>query len=114
MMRILLLCAIAGAFWTINGTGSSAATITVIRGDQVEKISTEGKSRLPHVLRGTSAPIDTDDTPQKVEISGLQPIGASGSTLWLRDTETGDVVACIVWSSGMVGRDSFRCTGGNY
>lgn len=112
MMRILILCAVIGAFWTINGTVGSAATLTVIRGDQMENLSTEGESHPPIVLRGTPAPADEDAVPQMRQISGLQPIGTGGNTLWLRDAQTGHIVACTVWRSGVVGRDKFRCTGG--
>lgn len=111
MMRIVTLCAIIGAFGMISATPGNAATITVVRGDQVEKISTDRKSRLPHILRGTPAAAEEDEPPRETRVSGLQPIGTGGSTLWLRDTETGNIIACRVVSSGMVGQDRFRCTG---
>jgi hypothetical protein len=112
-MRILTLCAVMSIFWIISATPGEAATITVIRGDQVEKVSTARKSRMPHVLLGTPAPANDneDDTLRETRVSGVKIIGAGGDTLWLHDTETGNVIACYVVGSGMVGSDTFRCTG---
>lgn len=113
MMRTLTLCAAIGAFWTINAADSSAATVNIVRGDQAEKISTVRKSRLPQILRGIPASVERHEKAPKTEMSRLQPIGVGGGTLWLRDTQTGHVVACTVRSTGIVGRDRFRCFGGN-
>lgn len=113
MMRMLTVFGLIGAIWTVMSASGNAASVTIVRGDQVEKVSTARKSRLPHVLRGKPA-ADQPEAPRETRASGLQVIQAGGSTLWLHNADTGRIIACTVWSSGIVGRDKLRCTGRNF
>ena len=94
-------------------TNGVAATITILHGATAETFDTAKKpAGGVHVAR----PDVTTDTIRNrmVQTSAPETVSSTvfvaGDTLWKHDADTGGLVACTVWSSGMVGRDVIRCT----
>ena len=114
MTRILCGIAVVCMTWVMAIATGEAATVTVIRGDQVENVTTARKSSLPHVLRGVVAAANPETMPVNDQVQGVQILQARGNALWLRDGDSGEIIACTIWGSGMVGRDTFRCTGSGH
>jgi hypothetical protein len=111
-MRIILTFgAIVATALMIGAASSTAATVTVIKGNEIEKISTARKSRMPLILRGQDSANDLKQALNTAPTPAFQVIPVGGDTLWLRNTATGEIVACSVRSSGMVGQEYVRCTG---
>jgi hypothetical protein len=106
---MLRLIALLTGIMLVGVAPINAATITVLKGDKVEKISTARKSGIPHVLRGNPTIDEVYHAPRQTP--GLRLIGTGGSTLWLHDPETGHIIACSIYSTGYVGERAFRCTG---
>ena len=111
---IAALCAVWIIALTTGPTTSQAATITVFHGMETE---TSNTAKRPaggvHVVRPVSAPASTPSPVVATRATQPYVINASyaaGETLWMRDARTGGLVACAVWSAGIVGMDTIRCT----
>ena len=107
---VTLLCAL----WMVAGTTSHAATITVFHGAKSETFDT---AKTPaggvHIVRPAvaraSKPLAVATNRKARHRVAKTNLGA-GDTLWRRDARTDRLVACMVGSSGMVGRNVIRCT----
>ena len=113
-MRKSKIVTLLWALWMVAGTTSHAATITVFHGAKSETFDT---AKTPaggmHIIRPAvaraskpSAGATNRKTRHRVGKTNL----VAGDTLWRRDARTGRLAACMVGSSGMVGRNVIRCT----
>lgn len=105
-----VLCALWIAFMTIGPTIGQTATITLVRGMQVEIFDTAKKpAGGVHIGRPAVSPSKPPPPPAKKR-KRVNSFYAAGDILWRRNARTGRLTACSVGRSGMVGRDVIRCT----
>ena len=117
-MRKATLTTALCAVWIIGSLASAtpgqASTITVFHGSKAEIFNTDKRpAGGVHVVKQISAP---DSTPSPVaatvatQRNWINTSFVAGNTLWTRNDRTGRLVACTVWSAGIVGKDTIRCT----
>jgi len=107
---VTLLCAL----WMVAGTTSHAATITVFHGAKSETFDTaktpaDGVRIVRAAVAQASKP-SAVATNRNTQYRVVKTNLVAGDTLCRRDARTGKLVACMVGSSGMVGRNVIRCT----
>ena len=116
-MRKTTIIAAAALAWTIGAmiglAPAQAAKITVYRGLEKQTVDTakrptEGVHLARPAIKPAAIPAPTEATPTPRR-RPFDAAFAAGNTLWLHDSN-GQLVACTVWSAGIVGKDKIRCT----
>ena len=111
MRKSGIIIAALCATWLGGMAAGHAASVTVFHGAKTQTVDSANKTGAVTVLRPVAAvkPAKTRifRAPRSLTVTGAY---AAGNTLWGRNSRSGKLVACSVWSSGMVGIDTVRCT----
>lgn len=93
---------------------SHAAKITIYRGFEKHTVdSAKRPANRVHLAKPTRATATVPQKPAAAPRTPAKPywsVLGAGNTLWLRG-KAGQLVACRVWSAGVVGKEVVRCTG---
>ena len=116
-MRTFSVTVVLAAVWTIGTialpASVNAAKITIYRGLEKQTVDTTkrptGGVHFARPAASTAAVPPTTAARAPKAARSTTVLGA-GNTLWLRG-KYGQLVACRVWSAGIVGKEIIRCTG---